>query len=297
MAENYPIIQVQPEWALEPEDMGTKEKVWYRRPGEGQMDWLYKRPRPSTGEHWAEKIAAEVASELGVAHARIELAEFGEERGSASESFVPDDHDVFHGNQLLERMTPGYDPTAKRRLSEHSFANIWRSFGDLFVTRQAAEETRGAFAGQLVLDAVIGNTDRHHENWGLLRMQVGEHESGGLAPSFDHASSLGRELQDRKRGLLLVENRVGAYSDKARGEIFWSEEDRRPPSPLELVRKAAMKHLSHFGPTLERVGGLRHSRVTEIVNRIPDNWMSPVARAFAIELISYNRRRLMELGK
>ena len=84
MAENYPIIQVQPEWALEPEDMGTKEKVWYRRPGEGQMDWLYKRPRPSTGEHWAEKIAAEVASELGVAHARIELAEFGEEQGSLS---------------------------------------------------------------------------------------------------------------------------------------------------------------------------------------------------------------------
>ena len=91
MAENYPIIQVQPEWALEPEDMGTKEKFWYRPSGENRTDWLYKQPRPGSG----------------------------------------------------------------------------------------------------------------------------------------------RELQDRKRGLLLAENRVGAYSDKARGEIFWSEEDRRPPSPLD----------------------------------------------------------------
>ncbi len=66
-------------------------------------------------------------------------------------------------------------------------------------------------ASYLVLDALIGNTDRHHENWGFLGQvlvnidEVSEAarlvKQGGydIAPSFDHASSLGRELPDEKR--------------------------------------------------------------------------------------------------
>ena len=71
MPDSYPIIQVEPEWVLEPEDMGTKEKFWYRNPGDGGREWLFKNPRENTGEHWAEKIAAEVANVLGIPHATV----------------------------------------------------------------------------------------------------------------------------------------------------------------------------------------------------------------------------------
>ncbi len=273
MADTYPIIQVDPEWVLDDEDMGTKEKFWYRKPGDGENEWLFKHPRSNTGEHWAEKIAAEVAEVLEVPHATVELAEFREEhqeqRGSVSESFVSEHQDLFHGNQLLERTTEGYDPTAKRRLADHSFENIWKSFEQLDVRSEVAEEIKRAFAGFLVLDAMIGNTDRHHENWGMLRRRAGEREAGGLGPSFDHASSLGRELLDRKRILRLEEDRVGAYSERARGQIFWSEETRRAPSPLDLVRRAVAEYPSHFGPALERVADLRDAMVTEIVDWVP----------------------------
>ncbi len=60
----YPIFQVQPEWTLEPEDMGTKAKFWFRRPGDDEPDWLFKHPRENTGEHWSEKIAAEIANAM-----------------------------------------------------------------------------------------------------------------------------------------------------------------------------------------------------------------------------------------
>jgi len=74
-----------------------------------------------------------------------------------------------------------------------------------------------------VLDAVIGNTDRHHENWGILLRRTKRRWMGMLAPTFDHASSLGRELRDETRGKcrrrLLSENQVGAYSEKATGAI------------------------------------------------------------------------------
>ena len=51
------------------------------------------------------------------------------------------------------------------------------------------------FAGYLMLDALIGNTDRHHENWAII--QAGRQYC--LAPTFDHASCLGFNLSDAER--------------------------------------------------------------------------------------------------
>jgi len=35
MSASYPIIKVKPEWIVNPEDMGTKEKSWFRFPLNG----------------------------------------------------------------------------------------------------------------------------------------------------------------------------------------------------------------------------------------------------------------------
>ena len=294
MAESYPIIEVDPEW-VGSEDMGSKQKFWYRRTDQQEPAWLFKYPQANTGQHWAEKIAAEIAQALGVAHARVELAEFRGQRGSISESFVRGNAELVHGNQILARTVEGYDRTAKFGQSDHSFENIWTSLDRVFRERAATEKHRTAFAGYVVLDAVIGNTDRHHENWGLLRHRVKDKWRGGLAPSFDHASSLGRELLDRKRALLLNEQRVGGYSEKGRGWVYWSGDARYGPSPLTLVRAAADQHGSYFRSILERVAELPDSLVTEFVRRVPADWMSDTARAFVINLICYNRDQLREL--
>ena len=146
MPDSYPIIQVDPEWVLEDEDMGTKEKFWYRKPGDGENKWLFKHPRSNTGEHWAEK-------------------------------------------------------------------------------------------------------------------------------------------------------RVGWYSAKGRGGIYWGQDVQRNPNPVDLVRRAVEAHASYFGATLEPVEELRDSLLTEIVVRVPRDWMSPLERAFAIKLMACNRDRLLELTR
>ncbi|MCY3600445.1 MAG: HipA domain-containing protein [Gemmatimonadetes bacterium] len=296
MLENYPVVVVDPDW-VGPEDMGTKQKFWYRRAEGHGSAWLFKYPQPNTGQHWAEKIAAEIARALDIQHARTELAEFESERGSVSESFALGSTELVHGNQVLARTVEGYDRTARFGQSDHSFSNIWTSFERIFREQAAAEKHRETFAGYLVLDAVIGNTDRHHENWGFLRRRVGENWKGGLAPSFDHASSLGRELLDERRALLLNEKRVGWYSERGRGGIHWSGDARYGPSPLTLVREAAEQHGSYFRSILERVAALTDSLVAELVHRVPVDWMSDPARAFVVELICYNRDQLREVAR
>ena len=301
MSDSYPIIEVHEDWILEEEDLGTKEKFWYRRPGEHGKDWLFKMPRQDTGEHWAEKIAAEVATLLGVAHASVELAVLRdgsqERRGSVSESFVSANQELWHGNQIMEWAVAEYDPSIRRGQSDHSLENIWDSFGRVFVEPGGAREARVAFAGYLVLDAVIGNTDRHHENWGLLIHRVGDRRRGRLAPSFDHASSLGRELLDTRRAMLLQENRVGWYSKRGRGGIYWGRHKQVGASPIGLVRRAAEDYPAYFAAFPARLARLRSPLVREIVDRVPADWMSDRAREFAVHLVADNRRRLLEVWK
>lgn len=274
--------------------MGSKEKFWFRSDDPGGADWLFKYPRPDTGEHWAEKIAAEIAATLEIPHAKVELAIFQGDRGSATESFSGSGRDLQHGNALLEVSVYNYDPESSFRHSSHTLNNIWEAMDCEFVGSETAGEARIAIAEYVVLDAVIGNTDRHHENWGVLRLSAGDTSERTVAPSFDHASSLGRELPDTRRERLLAENRLAAYAERARSAIYWTEDGGRI-SPLELVRRAVDRHPDLFTPALAKLDNLDDGSIATIVNRVPDDWMSPAARTFAIALLRYNWARLGEL--
>ena len=294
MPDAYPIVIVEPEWVINPEEMGGKTKFWYGKPDDN-TNWLFKYPRPNTGEHWAEKIAAEVAAVIGTTHAKVELAQFQGERGSVTESFALEGRELFHGNELLEITIEDYDPTAKFHHSHHTLKNIWLALERIFERPETAENAKLLFAEYLVLDAIIGNTDRHHENWGILRRRVGDEGRGFIAPSYDHASSLGRELRDERRDRLMAENRVGDYAEKGRGAIYWSEDGRHGPSPLELVRRAIHAYPYIFQPAILKLEKFDMGSLSKIVNRVSTDWMTPSASTFAIALMNYNCEQLRRL--
>lgn len=89
METSYPVVNVQPEWILQTESLGSKEKFWYRETDEGS-NWLFKHSQDQTGQHWAEKMAAELAALMDVRHARVEFALYGTALGVTCESFARD---------------------------------------------------------------------------------------------------------------------------------------------------------------------------------------------------------------
>ena len=292
----YPVTEVLSEWNREREEMGSKRKFWYLRPGpEKETEWLFKYPQPNTGQHWSEKIAAEVAAVLEIPHAKVELAVYSENKGSVTRSFAENGRELVHGNQMFEWKVRGYDPGKRFRQSRHTLANIWKVLDRVFVTPEGKRDAKVRLAKYVVLDAVIGNTDRHHENWGILRIWKDNGWKGRVAPSFDHASCLGRELLDSRRSRLLREGRVGVYAEKGRGAVYWSEDERRGPSPLELTRRAAQDYADLFRPGLVKLERLDLKTINNQVDRVPTDWMSPTARDFAIELMRYNIEQLSEI--
>ena len=294
----YPVVEVLPEWAPQTEGMGSKSKFWYLREQENQSYWLFKYPRPGRGEHWAEKIAAEVAGLLGIACARVELAVFRGEQGSSTHSFASEHRVLIHGNEVLSKALSDYDSGERNfHSADHTLENIWLALDRTYKTANDTIEAKRQLAEYLILDAVIGNTDRHSENWGTLQLGTLQIEyahlhQDRLAPSYDHGSSLGRELMDERRERYLTDNRVSDYTERGRGQIYWQDVGRRGPSPLQLIRLATPAYPDLFLPAIAKLDNLEESSLREIVDSIPENWMTPTARDFAFELMRYSCAQL-----
>ena len=299
MIDYYPVVEVQPDRILQSEGMGSKEKSWYLVPEVNESKWLLKHPRrPNSGDHWAEKIVAEIANTLGIPCARVELARFNDRVGSATENVVPDDYELVHGNEILEFLVSQTDARVLNfRLSDHTVRNIWAALDNAFEFDRDAVEVKRQFAHYLVFDAVVGNVDRHSENWGLLQLQSGAQLVESLSPSYDHGSSLGRELSDERRVHCLANGSVGEYAERGRGGIYWSDADRQGPSPLQLVRLASSDYPELLLPAIESLTQLDDVTLHHIVSKVPIGWMSEPARSFAVELMRYNRERLQEVAR
>lgn len=172
----YPIFPVPLDAAEAPEQMGTKRKFWFRDPALGLC--LFKLARPGTGEDWSEKVACELAALLGLPHARYEMAEWDGKPGSISISMLTDEETLIHGNELIAQLTNAYprpEAAPRFRNSGHTLSLVVST-----LERSGASAPAGidlppgvttavdVFVGYLLLDALIGNTDRHHENWAVI---------------------------------------------------------------------------------------------------------------------------------
>lgn len=287
----YPVMEIERSWTQEDEAMGTKSKFWFR-PAETSPRWLFKYPQPGTGQHWAEKIAAEIAARLGIPHAIVELATFCGEHGSASKAFTYGRRSLIHGNEVLAATMP-YDMQKHFGHSAHTLDHIFRAFDQVFTKPAGATIAKRHFVRYMVLDALIGNTDRHHENWGLLVKWTPNGLRGIVAPSFDHASSMGRELREEKRAQRLRDHTVGQYSENARGAVYWTDEGRYGPSPLDLVRTGSRNFPDLFHPPIARLAATEDS-FTDPIRRVPTDWMSDTAKDFTAALLRYNASEILK---
>jgi hypothetical protein len=300
----YPVITVPDEAGDILEQLGTKPKFWF---SDGQASYLFKLNRSKsedpTGEDWSEKVVSELWELLGLPHARYELARWKNQNGVASLIFAPPGGRWLAGNEVLIHVDKGYPKEKFYRVRQHTLRLVlaiirqdvirpplnWNPFGSVV-------SGLDVFIGYLMLDAWVANQDRHHENWGFI---VSPERTIHLAPTFDHASSLGWNETDgtRTQRLTTRDSRrsIDRYVERAFSAFFSSPSSDKPMSTFDAFTEAAKLRPQAASAWLERLSKISDNDVRAIFDQLPSDRISNAARNFAMKILELNQKRLLEL--
>lgn len=214
---------------------------------------------------------------------------------------------IIHGNQLLGFVDSTYGRAERvRRYGEpsHTLEAIFSVFDyfdcrppESFTASEPQIDVIGAFAGYILLDALIGNTDRHHQNWAVT-VAPGE-DRFCLAATFDHASCLGRDLPEEEIVKRLATRDAGfspeAYAERARSALFRPSETEKSMTTLEAFERVQRLHSKHGAVWLNRVENISEKEFGDILTAVPESRMPVAAKKFALRTMMHNRNRLLKL--
>ncbi|RLV58385.1 hypothetical protein D5018_17670 [Parashewanella curva] len=286
------------------EQLGTKEKFWFRFK-EHDSKWLFKYSRKDTGEHWSEKVAEQLCKSLGIPHVIYYMAEMNGRSGVVSPNIISPHSRMVMGNEVLHNETPNSYPEPlinsqkQVRVKEHTVTRVLACLDNGVLPPKTWQKNQlnsgDIFCGYLMLDALISNQDRHHENWAIVVDMTSSEKY--LCETYDHAASLGRELKDEERKERLLtkdKNRmVATFVTKARSEIFRFKKDKKPLFTLDAFFEAVSERPSAKKYWISKLKELTDSKINDIFNAIPDDVISSEAREFALQMVIENKKRLL----
>lgn len=284
------------------EVMGSKYKFWFQHEELGRC--LYKQVKQQNlGEDWAEKVASQLCELLGLPHATYYLAETWEgNRGVVSPYFLPPGGTLVHGNEILTPNVPDYPTRAVYDNKQYTIDIVMSvieaasvSLPMNWTAPSGIQTAVEVFIGYLLLDAWIGNGDRHHENWGFVRnKEVSTSvDAVHLAPTYDHASCLGRELSDQKRQRLSLET----YANKCYSAFYASVQDKKTLKTFDVFHQVAIRYPQAAQIWLEKLQQISKANIQEIFNQINTGRISTITVEFAKHILEFNQNRLLNLRK
>ncbi len=198
----------------------------------GGHRYLFKEPTGSRSQQiWSEVIAYELSRDLGIA---VPPAFLAVAPGNGSPGVLIE---FFHGFQT----DPEYRFVhAIERLQGLQFNVDYRrgSLKDnLMLCRlHKVEGHRAWWARTLAFDALIGNVDRHTENWGFLALSSGDGVQHSLAPAFDNGTSLGFVVRDEDLGKFTQPAEMARLIAKGNHHFGWVAGDTANAQHARLCR-------------------------------------------------------------
>lgn len=144
---------------------GTRAKKYLHNPDDNKTYYFKKSIDKYPFEFWSEIIAYELGKQVGFDVLKYDVAIFNEEIGCVSQSMIdPDKEELIEIGKYLQAFDNTFSPEDKKLRHEYTFQLI---DGALQVFK--LEQYIDKFLEVLVFDALIGNSDRHQENWAFIR--------------------------------------------------------------------------------------------------------------------------------
>lgn len=195
-------------------------------------------------QYWVEVLAYHIGTYMGiiVPPAFVAYDEHTNQSAALIEWFYSPLKDTYTpGGDHFKRLLPDFD---EKRGYQHNFETICKVFDELTYFYKLDWQTYWAKA--LTFDALIGNTDRHQDNWGIIITKETDASNKvkeiRISPVFDNGTSMGHEIAPSKLQYFTTENRLETYVLKGKHHMKWELNDKNRIGHAEILVKIACSY-------------------------------------------------------
>lgn len=151
---------------------GTRDKKIYLNPEDGELYYFKqsfkKGKRDYKHEFWSEIIASEIGELLGFDILSYHIAIRGSVVGCISKSMIIQaSEELIEGGKYLQAFDNTFKPENVKQRNQYNFELILNA---LFSFKK--EKYLKELVEIIVFDALIGNSDRHQENWAIINVHT-----------------------------------------------------------------------------------------------------------------------------
>jgi hypothetical protein len=140
---------------------GTREKFFVENPANGKLYFFKESIDKYPDEYWSEIIASKVGQKLGFNVLDYNIAMHDDIFGCICESMIDQSmQELEHGINLIKKSIPGFKLSARPIINFQDVEIALGKYNPYFINK---------FIEVMVFDALIGNRDRHSENWAIIR--------------------------------------------------------------------------------------------------------------------------------
>lgn len=243
------------DWFIYPE--GARDKRLYYAPNnvryhfcQPKHKYLFKCSSPRYKEQfWVEIFCYYLGKllDIPVPPTFVAIDSKLNQTGSLIEWFHLEEEVYVPGGDIMQYEIANYD---RKKGTQHNMQTIMHVLEEYYKAGLLVHDWRNMWAKILLFDALIGNTDRHQDNWGLIfRGFQGQTRYVRLTPVFDNGTSLGHEVHPLKLNLF-DKKRLHTYIMRGKHHLKWSKEDKTGNPHADLCQ-AFCAHLPRTKPVMQ----------------------------------------------
>ncbi len=168
---------------------GTRPQKIIENPITGETYYFKQSKSSYPSEIWSEIISSKLGQQAGFNTLDYNIALFNDELGCLSKSMINNNHSMlYHGVDVLNDFLPEFLITDKPTVSFQQIEQICTiELFDTFLYK---------FIEMLIFDAIIGNMDRHTENWAFIFNITSKLKEHRLKPKFDLLDTIKHFFKD-----------------------------------------------------------------------------------------------------